>query len=71
MKMLDDGFEEKAKERKKQKLKMLSEKGLLKKRSRSRKRNREFAEEGKKQKKEEVEALADKSSLKKRIKKRE
>ncbi|KAL4320943.1 hypothetical protein AHAS_Ahas14G0061000 [Arachis hypogaea] len=32
MKMMDDGFEEKAKERKKQKLKMLAEKGLLNKR---------------------------------------
>ncbi|GAU43533.1 hypothetical protein TSUD_98530 [Trifolium subterraneum] len=32
MKMMDDGFEEKAKERKKQKLKMLEEKGLLKQR---------------------------------------
>ncbi|MCH95539.1 DEAD-box ATP-dependent RNA helicase 36-like, partial [Trifolium medium] len=30
MKMIDDGFDEKAKERKKQKLKMLAEKGLLK-----------------------------------------
>ncbi|KAF7824387.1 DEAD-box ATP-dependent RNA helicase 36 [Senna tora] len=41
MKMVDDGFEEKAKERKKQKLKMLAEKGLLKKRSKKRKRNLE------------------------------
>ncbi|GAV73497.1 DEAD domain-containing protein/Helicase_C domain-containing protein [Cephalotus follicularis] len=39
MKMMDDGFEEKAKERKKQKLKTLAEKGLLKKRGK--KRNRE------------------------------
>lgn len=54
--MIDDGFEEKAKERKKQKLKMLEEKGLLTKRSKKRKRNKEFAEEGKEQKKE-VEAL--------------
>ncbi|KAL2972254.1 hypothetical protein AAZX31_15G244200 [Glycine max] len=53
MKMIDDGFEEKAKERKKQKLKMLEEKGLLTKRSKKRKRNKEFAEEGKEQKKEE------------------
>ncbi|KAG4958014.1 hypothetical protein JHK85_044394 [Glycine max] len=52
MKMIDDGFEEKAKERKKQKLKMLEEKGLLTKRSKKRKRNKEFAEEGKEQKKE-------------------
>ncbi|QHO06219.1 hypothetical protein HN51_065113 [Arachis hypogaea] len=49
MKMMDDGFEEKAKERKKQKLKMLAEKGLLNKRGNKRKRNK-FAE-GKKQKK--------------------
>ncbi|XP_057753755.1 DEAD-box ATP-dependent RNA helicase 36 [Arachis stenosperma] len=68
MKMMDDGFEEKAKERKKQKLKMLAEKGLLNKRGNKRKRNK-FAE-GKKQKKE-VEASADKSSLKKVSKKRE
>ncbi|KAL2331017.1 hypothetical protein Fmac_018598 [Flemingia macrophylla] len=52
MKMIDDGSEEKAKERRKQKLKMLAEKGLLKKSSRKRKRNKEFAEEGKEQKKE-------------------
>ncbi|KAK7243817.1 hypothetical protein RIF29_38629 [Crotalaria pallida] len=70
MKMLDDGFEEKAKERKKQKLKMLSEKGLLKKRSKKRKGNKEIADEGKKQKKEEVEALVDKASLKKKSKKK-
>lgn len=56
MKMIDDGFEEKAKERKKQKLKMLEEKGLLTKRSKKRKRNKEFAEEGEEQKNE-VEAL--------------
>ncbi|KAL1358655.1 hypothetical protein HN51_003911 [Arachis hypogaea] len=68
MKMMDDGFEEKAKERKKQKLKMLAEKGLLNKRGNKRKRNK-FAE-GKKQKKE-VEASADKSSLKNVSKKRE
>jgi len=49
--MIDDGFEEKAKERKKQKLKMLAEKGLLKKNKR-RKQSKEFSEEGK-----EVEAL--------------
>ncbi|OIW11686.1 hypothetical protein TanjilG_12205 [Lupinus angustifolius] len=71
MKMLDDGFEEKAKERKKQKLRMLSEKGLLKKGSKKRKRNKEFKDEGRKQKKEEPEALSDKASLKKRSKKRE
>ncbi|XP_020202091.1 DEAD-box ATP-dependent RNA helicase 36 [Cajanus cajan] len=52
MKMIDDGFEDKAKERKKQKLKMLAEKGLLKKRSKKRKRNKEFAEEGEEQKKQ-------------------
>ncbi|KAB2601885.1 DEAD-box ATP-dependent RNA helicase 36 [Pyrus ussuriensis x Pyrus communis] len=40
MKMLDDGFEEKEQERKKQKLKMLEEKGLLKKRSKKRKREK-------------------------------
>ena len=37
MKMMDDGFEEKVKERKRQKLKTLAEKGLLKKRSKKRK----------------------------------
>jgi ATP-dependent RNA helicase DDX49/DBP8 len=37
MKMMDDGFDEKAKERKKQKLKTLSEKGLLKKSRKKRK----------------------------------
>ncbi|KAL3004431.1 hypothetical protein AAZX31_08G163700 [Glycine max] len=52
MKMIDDGFEEKAKERKKQKLKMLADKGLLNKRSKKRKRNKEFAEEGEEQKNE-------------------
>ncbi|XP_052178416.1 DEAD-box ATP-dependent RNA helicase 36 [Diospyros lotus] len=36
MKMMEDGFEEKAKARKEQKLKMLAEKGLLKKRKRGR-----------------------------------
>ncbi|KAG2384306.1 DEAD-box ATP-dependent RNA helicase [Vigna angularis] len=46
MRMIDDGFEEKAKERKKQKLKMLAEKGLLKKNKR-RKKNKEFSEQGK------------------------
>ncbi|XWS27597.1 hypothetical protein CRYUN_Cryun26dG0130300 [Craigia yunnanensis] len=40
MKMMDDGFEEKVKERKKQKLKTLAEKGLLKKRSKKRKRDK-------------------------------
>ncbi|KAJ7982055.1 DEAD-box ATP-dependent RNA helicase [Quillaja saponaria] len=40
MKMMDDGFNEKAKERKKQKMKTLAEKGLLKKRSKKRKRNK-------------------------------
>ncbi|XP_021299541.1 DEAD-box ATP-dependent RNA helicase 36 [Herrania umbratica] len=38
MKMMDDGFEEKVNGRKKQKLKTLAEKGLLKKRSKKRKR---------------------------------
>lgn len=38
MKMMDDGFEEKAKARKTQKLKTLADKGLLKKRSKKRKR---------------------------------
>ncbi|KDP25071.1 hypothetical protein JCGZ_22606 [Jatropha curcas] len=38
MKMMDDGFEEKAKERKEQKLKTLAEKGLLRKKIRKRKR---------------------------------
>lgn len=41
MKLMDDGFEEKAKERKKQKLKMLAEKGSLKKRSEKRKKSGE------------------------------
>lgn len=68
MKMMDDGFEEKAKERKKQKLKMLEEKGLLKDRSKKRKRNKEFAKKGKKQGKKEVEALGDVASLKRRSK---
>ncbi|CAL5321298.1 unnamed protein product [Camellia sinensis] len=40
MKMMDDGFEEKAIARKEQKLKTLAEKGLLKKRSKKRKRGR-------------------------------
>ncbi|KAM4080479.1 hypothetical protein ACJW30_11G019500 [Castanea mollissima] len=40
MKMMDDGFDEKEKERKKQKLKTLAEKGLLKKRSKKRKRDK-------------------------------
>lgn len=40
MKMMDDGFDEKEKERKKQKLKTLAEKGLLKKRSKKRKREK-------------------------------
>nr|GMC58886.1 DEAD-box ATP-dependent RNA helicase 36 [Ipomoea batatas] len=38
MKMMDDGFEEKAKSRKAQKLKMLEEKGLLKNKKRKRDR---------------------------------
>ncbi|GLT31964.1 hypothetical protein SLA2020_066610 [Shorea laevis] len=38
MKMMDDGFEEKVKERRKQKLKTLAEKGLLRKKDRKRKR---------------------------------
>lgn len=38
MKMMDDGFEEKAKARKKQKLKTMAQKGLLNKRSNKRKR---------------------------------
>lgn len=38
MKLMDDGFEEKAKERKAQKLRTLEEKGLLKERSKKRKR---------------------------------
>ena len=37
MKMMDDGFDEKAKERKKQNLEILAEKGSLKKRSKKRK----------------------------------
>ncbi|KAJ1419940.1 P-loop containing nucleoside triphosphate hydrolase [Sesbania bispinosa] len=37
MKMMDDGFEEKENKRKKQKLEMLAEKGLLKKRSKKKK----------------------------------
>ena len=43
--MRDDGFDEKAKDRKKQKLKMLAEKGLLDKKSRKRKRQRRSAEQ--------------------------
>ncbi|XP_075513814.1 DEAD-box ATP-dependent RNA helicase 36 [Primulina tabacum] len=41
MRMMDDGFDEKAKERKAQKLKSLAEKGLLKKKKKSKKRRRE------------------------------
>ncbi|KAK0595205.1 hypothetical protein LWI29_004490 [Acer saccharum] len=37
MKLMDEGFDEKAKERKKQKMKTLAEKGLLKKRNKKRK----------------------------------
>lgn len=37
MKMIDDGYEEKAKERKSQKLKTLAEKGLLKRKRRNKK----------------------------------
>lgn len=37
MKMLDDGFEDKFKDRKKQKRKTLADKGLLKKRSKRQK----------------------------------
>ncbi|XP_042518867.1 DEAD-box ATP-dependent RNA helicase 36 [Macadamia integrifolia] len=44
MKMMEDGFEEKAKERKAQKLKTLAEKGLLKKRNKKRKRQRSAKE---------------------------
>lgn len=40
MKMMDDGFEDKAKERKKQKLKTLAEKGLLRSRSEKRKQKK-------------------------------
>ncbi|KAM7510178.1 hypothetical protein LguiB_009053 [Lonicera macranthoides] len=40
MKMMDDGFDEKAKERKKQKLKTLADKGLLKKSRKKQKRER-------------------------------
>ena len=40
MKMVDGGFEEKAKARKEQKLKTLAEKGLLQKRSKKRRRGR-------------------------------
>lgn len=40
MKMRDDGFEEKAKDRKQQKLKTLAERGLLNKRSKKRKREK-------------------------------
>lgn len=42
MKMVDDGFEEKVKERKKQKLKTLAEKGLLKKRNKRRRKEKTF-----------------------------
>lgn len=44
MKMRDDGFEERAKDRKKQKLKTLADKGLLNKRSKKRKREKKPAE---------------------------
>ncbi|KAI9126232.1 hypothetical protein K1719_002653 [Acacia pycnantha] len=67
MKMLDDGFEEKAEERKKQKLKMLAEKGLLKKESKKRKRNKGIKKGGE-ENKEEVEVK--KGSLNKKSKKR-
>lgn len=40
MKMVDDGFEEKVKERKKQKLKTLAEKGLMKKRNKRRRKEK-------------------------------
>lgn len=46
MKMMDDGFEEKAKARKAQKLKTLAEKGLLKKKTRKRKRGQAQAKKG-------------------------
>lgn len=42
MKMADDGFEEKVKARRKQKLKTLAEKGLLKKMSKKRKKGRAY-----------------------------
>ncbi|KAJ4970488.1 hypothetical protein NE237_003587 [Protea cynaroides] len=44
MKMMEDGFEEKAKERKAQKLKTLAERGLLKNRNKKRKRRRSAEE---------------------------
>lgn len=66
MKMVDDGFEDKAKERKKQKLKMLAEKGLLNKRSKKRKRSKGLQHDGRKQQREEVEKLSDKGSKNKR-----
>ena len=37
MKMIDDGYEEKAKERKSQKMKALAEKGLLKRKRKNKK----------------------------------
>lgn len=40
MKMMDEGFDDQEKERKKQKMKTLAEKGLLKKRNKKRKRDR-------------------------------
>ena len=40
MKMVDGGFEEKVKERKKQKRKTLAEKGLLKKRNKRRRKEK-------------------------------
>lgn len=43
MKMMDDGFEEKAKERKNQKLNTLADKGLLKKRSKLKRKERKSA----------------------------
>ncbi|KAJ4980891.1 hypothetical protein NE237_031728 [Protea cynaroides] len=44
MKMMEDGFEEKTKERKAQKLKTLAERGLLKKHNKKRKRHRSAEE---------------------------
>jgi len=47
MRMIDDGFEERAKERKKQKLKMLAEKGLLKKKIKGENKVKNFQRKGK------------------------
>lgn len=63
MKMLDDGFDEKEKERKKQKQEILAEKGLLKERSKKRNRNK-GTKEGEGKHEEKVETLRGKKGHK-------